>query len=194
MSFAFLTTGIALIGDGIMGVLLVVFVQEVVSAGAREFGWILTARGVGGVLGGLIVARVGHRLKPKNLMAYGMAGTGVVLFLLLQFPVLPAVLAAAAAVGLPVMAWMIAGQTWLQTHARDEYRGRVFGAFETYAAFMGLLGIGFAMLGGESLGVIISLYVSTVLFISAGLLAFFILQDKVLRAGQIKTGALPSAE
>jgi MFS family permease len=115
-------------------------------------------------------------------MAYGLAGSGIVLLIMLQFPELPVVLVAAAAVGLPVMAYMIAGQTWLQTHAQDEYRGRVFGAFETYAAFMGLIGIGFATLGGESLGVMISLYVSALLFVSAGLLAFFILQDRVLRA------------
>jgi predicted MFS family arabinose efflux permease len=182
LSFAFLAVGIALIGDAIFGVLLVVFVQDVVELGPKEFGWILTARGVGGILGGLIVARVGSRLKPKNLIAYGMAGVGVVLILLLQFPELPVVLVAAVAVGLPAMAYLIAGQTWLQTHSRDEYRGRVFGAFETYAAFMGLIGIGFATLGGEALGVITSLYISAVLFLTAGALAFFILRDKVIES------------
>ena len=144
LSFAFLTAGIALIGDSILGVLLVVFAQDAVKVGAQEFGWILTARGIGGVLGGLIVARVGPKFKPKNLMAYGMVGVGAVLFLMLWFPILPVVLVAAVAVGLPAMAWMIAGQTWLQTYSTDQYRGRVFGAFGTYAALMGLLGMGFA--------------------------------------------------
>ncbi len=188
LSFAFLAVGVVFIGDAIFDVLLVVFVQDVMAEGAREFGWILTARGVGGVLGGLIVARVGPRLKPKNLMAYGMAGVGVILIIMLQFPELPVVLVAAVVVGLPAMAYMIAGQTWLQTHSQDEYRGRVFGAFETYGAFMGLIGIGFATLGGESLGAVNSLYVSALLFISAGLLAFFILQNRNLRAGQTTTG------
>ena len=50
LSYAFIAAGVALIGDSIMGVLLVVFVQDVVGVGAQEFGWILTARGVGGVL------------------------------------------------------------------------------------------------------------------------------------------------
>jgi DHA3 family macrolide efflux protein-like MFS transporter len=182
LSFAFLTVGIAIIGDAVFGVLLVVFVQDVMAEGAREFGWILTARGVGGVLGGLLVARFGSRFKPKNLMAYGIAGVGVVLILMLQIPVLPVVLIAAVVVGLPAMAYMIAGQTWLQTHSGDEYRGRVFGAFETYGAFMGLIGIGFATLGGESLGVTVSLYISSLLFISAGVIAFFILRERVIGA------------
>ena len=166
-----------------MGVLIVVFVQDVVGVGAQEFGWILTARGVGGVLGGLIIARVGPRFKPKNLMAFGMAGAGAVLIIMLQFPSLPVVLSSAVLVGLPVMAWMIAGQTWLQVHAEDQYRGRVFGAFETYSALMGLLGIGFATLSGESLGVLFNLYISSLLFITAGLLAYFILQPRFLKVG-----------
>lgn len=186
LSYTFLAFGVALIGDSILGVLLVVFVQDVVGAGAQEFGWILTARGVGGVLGGLIVARVGPRVQPKNLMAYGLVGTGALLIIMLQAPILPVVLVTAVLVGLPVMSWMIAGQTWLQVHAEDQYRGRVFGALETYSALMGLFGIGFASLSGESVGVLYSLYISSLLFISAGLLAFFLLQPRFLKTGAVE--------
>ena len=63
------------------------------------------------------------------------------------------------------MAWLIAGQTWLQTYSTDQYRGRVFGAFGTYAALMGLLGMGFATLAGESFGVLSSLTIAAVLFV-----------------------------
>jgi MFS family permease len=186
LSYAFLAVGVAMIGDNIMGVLLVVFVQDVVGAGAQEFGWILTARGVGGVLGGLIIARVGSRIQPKNLMAYGLAGTGALLIIMLQAPILSVVLATVVLVGLPVMAWLIAGQTWLQVHAEDQYRGRVFGAFETYSALMGLFGIGFASLSGESVGVLNSLYISSLLFISGGLLAYFLLQPRFLKTGAVE--------
>jgi MFS family permease len=183
LSFAFLAVGVALIGDSIMGVLLVVFVQDTIGAGAQEFGWVLTARGIGGVLGGLIIARTGPRFNPKNLMAFGMAGAGLLLIGMLQFPVLQVVLATAVLIGLPVMALLIAGQTWLQSHSEDRYRGRVFGAFETYSAFMGLLGIGFATLSGESMGAIFSLYVSALLFICGGLLAYVLLQPRFLEEG-----------
>ena len=183
LSFAFLAVGVALIGDSILGVLLVVFVQDTMGAGAQEFGWVLTARGAGGVLGGLIVAKIGPRLDPKNLMAYGMAGAGLLLVGMLQFPVLEVVLATAVLIGLPVMALLIAGQTWLQSHSEDRYRGRVFGAFETYSAFMGLLGIGFATLSGESMGAIFSLYISALLFICGGMLAYVLLQPRFLEKG-----------
>jgi len=181
---AFLVFGVALVGDSILSVLLVVFVQDVVHAGAQEFGWILTARGVGGVLGGLVVARFGSRLGPKNLMAYGMAGSGALLFIILLFPVLPIILGAVVAAGLPIMAWLIAGQTWLQVHSEDQYRGRVFGAFETYSALMGLLGLGFATLGGEALGAVSSLTISALLFTSAGLLAYFLLEPRTQQSGE----------
>jgi len=189
LSFAFLAVGVALIGDTIMGVLLVVFVQDTLGAGAQEFGWVLTARGIGGVAGGLIIARIGPRFNPKNLMAYGMVGAGLLLILMLQFPVLEVVLATAVLIGLPVMALLIAGQTWLQTHSEDRYRGRVFGAFETYSAFMGLLGIGFATLSGESMGAIFSLYISALLFICGGLLAYVLLQPRFLQASTVEVKA-----
>lgn len=194
LSYAFLAFGVAFVGDSILSVLLVVFVQDVVGAGAQQFGWILAARGIGGVLGGLIVARFGSRIRPKNLMAYGMAGTGILLFTMLQFPILPIVLVAGVAVGLPVMAWMIAGQTWLQVHTEDQYRGRVFGAFETYSALMGLIGIGFAIMSGESVGTVFSLYISVLLFISGGLLAYFLLRSRVLEAGASDGQSLTSAD
>jgi predicted MFS family arabinose efflux permease len=193
LSYAFIAFGVALIGDSILGVLLVVFVQNVVGAGAQEFGWILTARGVGGVIGGIIVVRVGPLFQPKNLMAYGMLGAGILLGAMLQLPTLPVVLGAGILLGLPVMAFTIAGQTWLQTHAEDRYRGRVFGAFETYSAFMGLLGIGFATLAGESLGSVFSLYVASLLFIAGGLLANFLLRPMFLKARADERPAQPSA-
>jgi MFS family permease len=191
LSLTFLAFGVAMLGDSILGVLLIAFVQNTVGAGAQEFGWILTARGLGGVLGGIVVARVGPRIQPRNLMAYGMAGSGVLLLIVFQFPILPVVLAAVVLLGLPVMAWLIAGQTWLQVHAEDQYRGRVFGAFETYLAVMGLLGIGFATLVGESIGVLFSLYISALLYISGGLLAFFLLRPRFLMepAGQDSASA-----
>ena len=83
------------------------------------------------------------------------------------------------------MAWLIAGQTWLHVHSEDKYRGRVFGAFETYSAVMSILGIGFATLSGESLGVIISLYISALLYIAAGVLAFYLLQARLLKVGLV---------
>ena len=74
LSFAFITVGIALIGDSILGVLLVVFVQDIVGGGAQEFGWILTARGIGGVLGGLVIARIGSRAPAQEPDGLWIAG------------------------------------------------------------------------------------------------------------------------
>ena len=180
LSFAFIAIGIALIGDSIMGVLLVVFVQDIIGAGAQEFGWIITARSVGGVIGGLVIARVGPRFQPQNLLAFGMAGAGALLLLMLQIPTLPIIYIIVILVGFPVMALMIAGQTWLQVHSQDQYRGRVFGAFETYGAIMGLLGTGFATLAGEAIGVLFSLYAAGLLFVSAGILAYLLLRPRFL--------------
>jgi DHA3 family macrolide efflux protein-like MFS transporter len=173
-----------------LGVLLVVFVQDVIGAGAQQFGWVLTARGLGGVMGGLAVARIGHHIRPRNLMACGMAGTGILLLIMVQFPVLPVMIVAGVAVGLPAMAWLVAGQTWLQAHTEDSYRGRVFGAFETYSALMGLLGIGLATFSGEALGAVLGMYISAFLFIAGGLFCYFLLRPRIPEAGAVKGKAL----
>jgi hypothetical protein len=67
-------------------------------------------------------------------------------------------------------------------YSDDQFRGRVFGAFETYAAIMGLIGIGFATLSGESRGVLFSLSVAGILFVVAGLLAYMLLRPRFLKA------------
>jgi predicted MFS family arabinose efflux permease len=120
LSYAFLAVGVALIGDSIMGVLLVVFLQNIVGAGAQEFGWVLTARGIGGVVGGLVIARIAPRFQPRNLLAFGMASAGDLLVLMLRVPTLSVVLMTVILVGFPVMAMMIAGQTLLQTNTEDQ--------------------------------------------------------------------------
>ncbi|HIC89229.1 MAG TPA: MFS transporter, partial [Anaerolineae bacterium] len=55
----FAVTGIAMIAQGIINVLLVVFVKDVLGGGALEFGWLATAQGVGGLIGGFVIGQVG---------------------------------------------------------------------------------------------------------------------------------------
>jgi hypothetical protein len=50
----------------------------------------------------------------------------------------------------------------------------------------GLLGIGFATLSGESIGVLFSLYVASLLFISAGLLAYILLRPRFLKIAAVE--------
>jgi Na+/H+ antiporter NhaC len=80
------------------------------------------------------------------------------------------------------MAWLITSQTWLQSHAPDAYRGRVFGAYGAVTAVMALVGMGAASAMGDGVGIVPTLDVSGLLYIVAGILAFALLSEAALAA------------
>ena len=59
-------TAITAIGEGIMSVLFLVFVNRVLHGGALELGWLMSAQATGGLLGGLVVGWVGRRVPPSR--------------------------------------------------------------------------------------------------------------------------------
>lgn len=64
--------GIALFGDAILSAILVVFVQQDLGFNAIQFGWMMTARGLGGLIGGLLVGQFGHKFTPIQLINGGL--------------------------------------------------------------------------------------------------------------------------
>ena len=77
----------------------------------------------------------------------------------------------------PLMSWLLSNRTWIQSHTPDEYRGRVFGAFETFSALLMLAGMGFASFIGENLGISTTFYISASIYVSSGILAAVLLQN-----------------
>lgn len=167
----FIVAGMGMFADSILTVLIVVFVKEILGVGAIEFGWLMTARGLGGLVGGLIVAKLSRVLKPTTLLKAGLCAIGVILFITINFPVFYVALILIALAGIPAMAWMISEQTLLQGCVEDRYRGRIFGTYATTVALMTLLGMGFGSIAGDALGAILTLSISAVLYVIAGIAA-----------------------
>lgn len=176
---AFLAFGIALLGDSMITVLLAPFVNEVVGAGAAAFGLILTARGIGGILGGLIVGRIGSRFHTGRMIAAGLMFTGLCTLVIVLFPTLAIQISTVVLIGIPVIAWLSGNQTWLQAHTPARYRGRVFGAFGMTNAFMVLLGTLFASSLGEQLGIMPIMGLVAAIYVIAGLVALWLLRDEL---------------
>src|SRR5215218_7424050 len=65
----FLAMGVMMLGQGITNVLLVPFVEQVLHGDAQIFGWIVTAQGVGGLIGGLLAGTIGRLFSPVRIMA-----------------------------------------------------------------------------------------------------------------------------
>lgn len=176
LSRIFIVLAVAMLGDSILTVLLVAFFQDVVGVGSTEFGIVLTVRGVAGILGGLAMSAAGHRFNARDLISIGLMITGLALVGMVLLPVYVISLVIMIAISLPLMAWLISSQTWIQTHSPDKYRGRVFGVYGTLSALLMLIGMGFASGMGEVLGISNTLYVGGGVYVLSGILALFLLR------------------
>ena len=176
LSRIFLVLGIAMLGDSILTVLLVAFYQDVVGIGPTEFGMVLTVRGLAGILGGLVMSAFGNKFKPSFLIPFGLIGTGIGLVAMVIWPIYTISLLIMILISVPLMAWLISSQTWIQTYSPEEYRGRVFGAYGTFSALLALVGMAFASGLGDTLGISVTLYFGGAIYILSGLLAVVLLR------------------
>ena len=164
----FVSTGIALVGDGMFSALLVIFVKDVLAGDSREFGWLLTARGMGGLAGTFLLGWLGNRIAPTRLVPLGMGVTGLFLLGMVDFPSLGAAVTLIVLAGIGATAWLIGNQTLLQTRIGDSHRGRVFGIFGTLAALATLTGMGLGSVLAEWIDVVIVLNFAAGLMLAAG--------------------------
>jgi MFS family permease len=172
----FVISGIALFADGIMSALLVVFVQNDVGANATEFGWMMTARGVGGVIGGLLLGQLGSKLSNRQLISWGLVLMGGIITVILLNPSVLLLVILSGLAGIPAIAWIAGLQTQLQQSTTDEYRGRIFGTFGTTISLLMLVSSGLAGATADIFSAKALIFVAALISIGAGLLAAFILQ------------------
>jgi Na+/melibiose symporter-like transporter len=149
---------ITCIGEGVMSTLFAPFVRSVLHGSGPDYGVIVAAQAVGGIVGGLIAAAAGNRFRPAWLFGGGAVAFGaidLVLFLypLVQVAIWPAI-ALMIVVGVPGALLLAGGMTLLQGATTDSHRGRVFGALgaiEGVAIVAGTIAAGFL---GQSVGII----------------------------------------
>jgi MFS family permease len=133
-----------MLADGILSALLVVFIRDIVGGSAAALGWVLTARGVGGLIGGLLIGALGEAARPARLLPLCLVVFGVLLLVTFNLPELSLVLVLVTLVGVAAAGWQISIQALLQGSVADQYRGRIFGAYGTVTALLGLVGMGLA--------------------------------------------------
>lgn len=169
------------IGEGLMGVIFVVWVREVLHGGSPELGWLMSAQAVGGILGGLVVAHLGGRLPPVPVLGIAAIVFGLLDILLFTYPIiLPGIvlgLVVICAVGLPAAAVGATFNTLLQTHTEDTYRGRVFGLLGTAAGGSALVGTVVAgLIGGLFSSILLLDLFQGGIYIVAGAMVLIVLR------------------
>ena len=152
----------------------------------------VTAQGVGGLVGGLLIGPVGRRVSPAALIGLGLWTAGAALLVLYNLPRLPLALPLIAVAGATFLGFAVSAQTLLQQRTDDRYRGRVFGALGTTNGLVSLGGFTLGGLLGELGGIVPVLNGSAGLRLAAGVLAVALLRGA--RGSRPRDGHHPAAE
>jgi MFS family permease len=117
--------------DGMLGVLVVVLALETLDLGDAGVGALNSALGVGGIIGGILVAALIGRGRLARDFTVGLALWGVPLLALAAWPRPEVALAALAVVGIGNTLVDVGGDTLLQRAVPEEVLARAFAALET---------------------------------------------------------------
>jgi MFS family permease len=121
-------------------VLMPAFAKDVLKTDARGFGALLSANGIGALLGALTVASAGHRVNRRVLVFGGLWIFSAMLFLLAFVDNFYVALVLLAIGGWGMMLFFSTINTMLQMSSSDEMRGRVMGIWAL--VFGGMMPVG----------------------------------------------------
>lgn len=138
----FVLAALASLGEGMMSVIFVVWVNHVIGGTALELGWFMTAQAVGGLIGGVFLAHLTRGAPPRRVLGIASIAFGSLDALLFVSPLVrPEIvigLVIIAIVGVTTVAFGAGFNAILQTSVDDAYRGRLLGAIFTTMALLRL--------------------------------------------------------
>ncbi|HEX6709787.1 MAG TPA: MFS transporter [Rubrobacter sp.] len=172
----FIILGTAMLADSVLSALIAPFVGGVLGAPASLFGLLLTLRGVGGLIGGVLLGYIAGRMRTETILTVSLISVGAGTLVLAGVPHASVSMACAVAIGVPAVGWIASQQTLLQKSVADEYLGRVFGAFSATMALMLLVGSLSAGALADLAGIVPLLIVSAFMYCAAGVLAVLLLR------------------
>jgi MFS family permease len=134
----------SLIGLG-MTALMPAWAVEILHGDAATNGWLLSARGIGSLIAGLLVASMGRFRGKGRWVTIGGFVTALLLFVFAVTDRLPLALLALAGVGWGFMIVVSLTNALIQIQVPDELRGRVMGIYTL--VFFGLMPVGSLLAG-----------------------------------------------
>ena len=175
----FVSTALAFLADGSLSPLLVVFASSVLHLGSLQYGWMLTALGIGTIAGSLLCGVLTKFTPVTRFFASCLLAEGVIYLSAFHIGLLFGILALFLLVGTPAMGWQISTQTLLQSSSEDRLQGRIFSIYVMLQAFALLLGTSIGSALVMYLGVVSVLTGGCVFFILAGGVALILLPTRI---------------
>jgi Major Facilitator Superfamily len=175
----FIAAGLGLLGEGTFSVGFTPLVIDVLDGGAAGAGVLASAQAIGGLLAGVLVARVALNRSPRVLLVGGMIGLGLadlgVANAALLAPPGPGAMAVGSIfmllAGFPVVSSSAAEHGLLQTLTADAFRGRVFGALGAIQGMAILIGLTLGAAAIDAIGVVPVVSLGAAMWIVGGVYA-----------------------
>ena len=174
ISSIFITIAVAMVAEGILNVLVVVFVRNVLQLNSIEWSLVLTAQGFGWLVGSFLLGYVGRYITQLRLIELSALSTGIIILLIAHTRSFPLIICLFGIAGTVLVGFYVSAQTLLQSQVSDVYRGRVFGAYNTTQSSLLLVGIGIATVFGDWLGSVFVISIAGCCYALAGILSFII--------------------
>jgi MFS family permease len=176
VSAIFIIIGFAMVGEGIIEVLIAPYVEHVLHGTPQVLGLLMSGQAVGGILGSLLIPRLSKFIRPGRLMGICGLTFSTVIIVLATVPVVPVILPLIAIAGAGAVGFFIPMITLLQTTVANEYQGRIFGALSAIQAIAMLLGMGAASGLGDRIGIVPLMLFDAGFNIVAALLTFALIR------------------
>lgn len=173
----FLTMGVLMLGQGIIQVMFVVFVRNVMHGDAMIYALVLTAQGVGSMLGAMLNGVISKWLRPGYQIALAGLTAGAAILAIIYYPQLIVVMILTGLMGIFVVGLVVTLYTLLQVGAEDRYRGRVFGTLQTVMSLAMLISMTLSSSLGDKLGVVPWMTISGTLILLSGFVALLTLRQ-----------------
>ncbi|MGI8855934.1 MAG: MFS transporter [Thermomicrobiales bacterium] len=193
----FLFGAITGFGENVMSTLFVPFVTKILGGDGLAYGWILSAQAVGGLAGSLVVGHLSGRITPPRLLGFSAVLFGLTDLAIFYYPlfvpgfVLALLLMVIA--GILSAGMIVSYLTMQQTAVADAYRGRLFGAFETTEALVGLFGAGLAGLLSARLGIVPIISIQGFGYLGAGIMVLVMLRRTLGANGAARSAVTETA-
>jgi MFS family permease len=176
-----LALGITQVGQGLINVEVIPWVKDVLHGDALVLGWIVSAQGIGGLVGGLALGAAGKSLAPTKVLVSALIVDGLLVIALVNSEALAVVLVLIALIGIEGVVFAVRLQTLLQVSVADAYRGRVLGAYGATQSALLLAGMAVSGPLGGIVGPVRTVELAGVLYVTGGV-ALALVLPRALRS------------
>ncbi|HEV2251274.1 MAG TPA: MFS transporter [Candidatus Limnocylindria bacterium] len=169
----FLLVALSGIGEGVFRVLFILYAVQILHGGATELGVLMSAQGVGAVVGSFMLVAISARVGPAKLIGWTTLLFGLIDLTAFNVPGFGApfvlVVGLFFLVGIPSAMSFPTMFSVIQTRVPDEFRGRAIGALFTTFSILALVGLAIAGTLTVPLGTLPILNIQGLAYVAAGL-------------------------